>query len=219
MKKILLMLAIAIFTTSCGDDSTGTQAPPVSSTIKDRFGNEYKVVKVGIQTWMVENFGAKLDTTIRNEQTGANQKIIMGIAYDNNEANVPNYGRLYYFDEAIMSKMIPEGYRMPTKADWDILFKSVGGIDRAAKLKSQSLWNAPNTGAVNEYGFNAVPGGYTASISGQFLDIGKYGRYWCAPADSTQTLQCVSFQYQTNEVKYYTADADQMMSVRFIKKY
>ncbi|MCX6252000.1 MAG: hypothetical protein NTX61_14770 [Bacteroidetes bacterium] len=38
-------------------------------------------------------------------------------------------------------------------------------------------WQSPNTGATNETGFIALPGGYRFS-DGSFITIGSYGYWW-----------------------------------------
>ena len=51
-------------------------------------------------------------------------------------------------------------------------------------------WNSPNTGATNESGFTALPGGYRSYYYDYFDEIGRYGCWWS------------STQYSTNNAWY-----------------
>ncbi len=59
-------------------------------------------------------------------------------------------------------KLCPTGWHVPNDTDWETLITFLGGNNVAGgKLKQTGtdLWNGPNTGATNESGFNAIPGG------------------------------------------------------------
>ena len=64
MKKLLYIplyiLAISLFIQCSSDDN-----PPVAETVTDADGNVYATIKIGNQTWMVEN----LKTTKYNDGT------------------------------------------------------------------------------------------------------------------------------------------------------
>lgn len=218
MKKLLLMLTFAVFAASCSDDdsSTSTNAP-VASTVKDKAGNEYKVVKIGGQTWMVENFNYDAKYTIPSYDYRWDSMTV-AMPYEKNEANRANYGLLYCYNPAQLEALAPEGYRLPTKLDWNALFANVGGAIKAAKLKSKELWTSPNASANNEFGFNAVPGGYTNEITREFISIGSMGAYWCAPYLKDSLPNYVTFSSFSNEAKFYIGERHQQMSVRYIKK-
>jgi uncharacterized protein (TIGR02145 family) len=53
------------------------------------------------------------------------------------------------------------------------------GTDEGGKLKEAGTahWYGPNTGATNESGFTALPGGYRG-YDGSFSGIGYNGRWW-----------------------------------------
>ncbi|MFN6072835.1 MAG: fibrobacter succinogenes major paralogous domain-containing protein, partial [Bacteroidota bacterium] len=56
----------------------------------------------------------------------------------------------------------PSGWHVPTDAEWTTLTTELGGESVAGgKMKSigTAYWNSPNTGATNESGFSALPGG------------------------------------------------------------
>jgi len=141
------------------------QAPVnIPERIKDsRDGKEYKIVKIGEQTWMAENlsFNAK-DSK----------------CYDDNAANCTTYGRLYNWETAM--KACPAGWHLPTLDEWNGLTYAVGGMGTEGKvLKSKSLWHSFGdkfgTGD-DKYGFSALPAGLFDSDG--FNSIGNLTFYW-----------------------------------------
>jgi uncharacterized protein (TIGR02145 family) len=76
----------------------------------------------------------------------------------------------------------PSGWHLPTDAEWTELTEYLGGESVAAgKIKETGIthWAPPNTGATNETGFTAVPGGYRGS-NGTFSNITSNGAWWSA---------------------------------------
>ena len=54
------------------------------------------------------------------------------------------------------------------------------GTDEGGKMKESgtSHWNSPNTGATNESGFTALPGGYRDFDDGTFDSMGNFAFFW-----------------------------------------
>ena len=76
----------------------------------------------------------------------------------------------------------PSGWHVPTDAEWTTLTTELGGESVAGgKMKSigTAYWNSPNTGATNESGFSALPGGVRNSV-GSFFDIRNNAFFWSA---------------------------------------
>jgi uncharacterized protein (TIGR02145 family) len=160
-----------------------------NSQVKDIDGNVYKIMKIGAQTWMVEN----LKTTRYNDGTAipnvTSKAIWDGLTkgaycdYNNTPANSHTYGRLYnwYVGASTNPKNVcPTGWHVPTDVKWTILITYLGGGRVAgARLKEKGTihWAGPNTGATNEVGFSALPGGYRYG-NGVFTSIGSDGTWW-----------------------------------------
>ena len=76
----------------------------------------------------------------------------------------------------------PSGWHVPTDAEWTTLTTELGGESVAGgKMKSigTAYWNSPNTGATDESGFSALPGGYRNS-DGSFYNIRNNAFFWSA---------------------------------------
>jgi uncharacterized protein (TIGR02145 family) len=64
---------------------------------------------------------------------------------------------------SMVQGVCPNGCHLPSDAEWKQLIDYLGGIgDAGGKLKESGFthWSSPNTGATNETGFTALPGGY-----------------------------------------------------------
>jgi uncharacterized protein (TIGR02145 family) len=174
--------------TAYGDQKEFTTDP---ITVKDIDDNIYNVIRVGTQLWMKENLkttrynnGDLIGTTspatldIRTETTPKYQW-----AYGGNESNVNTYGRLYTWYAITDSRAVcPAGWHIPTDDEWTTLTTYLGGTsDAGGKLKETETthWTTPNTGATNESGFTALPGGSRGG-NGPFSNIGTYGFWWSA---------------------------------------
>ena len=83
----------------------------------------------------------------------------------------------------------PVGWHVPTDAEWTTLTTELGGESVAGgKMKSigTAYWNSPNTGATNEIGFSALPGGLRDS-DGSFQSIRNYAFFWSATEGGVNT--------------------------------
>lgn len=166
MYKILIYIILLFFLmSSCDkDDNNGSSG----NTFTDpRDGKVYQTVIIGNQKWMAEN--------LAYAPSSGNYW-----AYDNDDANVETYGYLYDWETAC--DVCPDGWHLPSHAEWTELTDYLGGRSVAGdKLKETGTthWEAPNEGATNETGFTALPGGFR-NTNGSFHGIGRYGFWWTA---------------------------------------
>lgn len=142
------------------------------SFIDDRDRKEYKTVRIEEQIWMAENLNYKK----RNSW-----------CFNNKVANCKKYGRLYDWKTAM--KACPNGWHIPSAAEWDNLVDYLGGSNVAgSKMKETGTthWNSPNTDATNESGFTALPSGFRSTV-GYFNDLGNNNGWWSATEYSSST--------------------------------
>jgi uncharacterized protein (TIGR02145 family) len=151
-----------------GFGSMGLYGQTTETFTDSRDSKIYKTVKIGEQVWMAENLA---------------YKPISGNywAYDNKADNIVVYGYLYDWETA--KKVCPTGWHLPSDAEWTQLTDNLGGASAAGgKLKATRHWNSPNTGATNETGFTALPGGSRSYST--FSGIGSNGYWWSVTEDS-----------------------------------
>jgi uncharacterized protein (TIGR02145 family) len=176
--------ATNIVGTSYGTELCFTTA---DNSVYDIDGNVYHYITIGSQTWMVENLKT---TRYRNGDAIANITDETAWAalttgawcnYSNSSANGAKYGHIYnWYAATDVRNIAPLGWHIPTDADWTTLTTYLGGTSIAGyKLKEAGTlnWNSPNTGATNETGFSALPGGFRNYI-GAFSLLGDAGYWW-----------------------------------------
>jgi len=140
--------------------------------------------------------------------------------YNNDPANGAIYGKLYnWYAVNDPRGLAPQGWHIPTIAEWTTLANTLGGATVAGgKLKTTgtSTWNSPNTGATNEIGFSALPGGYRFPW-GSFLAINKDCNFWSSTQQSSTTANMRYLEHGSAELKSYVDDKKAGTSIRVIK--
>jgi uncharacterized protein (TIGR02145 family) len=138
-------------------------------------------------------------------------------AYDGNESNVAIYGRLYTWYTVTDSRNIcPTGWHVSSDTDWTTMTNYLGGYEAGGKLKESGTahWISPNTGATNESGFTALPGG---TRFGGFSSIGEYGFWWTPSEYSITQAYKWEMHFDDNFVGRYANDKNVGWSVRCVK--
>lgn len=163
-------------------------------------------VTIGSQTWKVKNL---------NIDDG-----LGGIyAYNNDEANVTTYGRLYTWAAALRVAASIDGWHLPSDAEWTTLTTYLGGTNVAGgKLKEVGTthWENPNEGATNESGFTALPGGDRGD-DGTFNGIGYSGFWWSATDGGAASAWRRYVDYYGSDVSSYDSNKMVGFSVRLIR--
>ena len=103
-------------------------------------------------------------------------------------SNLTKYGYLYnwYAVKGISTvgviaitdtlNICPSGWHVPTDAEWTTLITDIG-LNAGGKMKSiGTTWD---TGATNESGFSALPGGFRFNV-GDFAQISQGTFFWSA---------------------------------------
>lgn len=182
---------------------------------------KYKIVTIGkgedAQTWMAENLNyyGKDSAMLKNSSW----------CYFDDSSYCDEVGRLYTWAAAIDSAKLyadkgidcgfgktcelpdtvqgicPPDWHLPSKADWELLFKNVGGQSQAAAmLKSQSGWDLVSHGdpaAADSYGFSAIPVCYRDS-SGHFTFPGNSAFFWTATEYAVNGTPHEEYAYLVN---------------------
>jgi len=157
--------------------------------ISDIEGNRYRIITIGSQVWMGDNLKTTTysdGTPITNvtDQTEWERLTIPAYCWYNNDQATykETFGALYNGYAVKTEKLCPEGWHVPTDAEWKTLeiylgmteqeveFSGYRGSDQGGQLKEEGFdhWAAPNLGAVDTYGFTALPAGNRVEDSRSF---------------------------------------------------
>ncbi len=183
-----------------------TDIPASDTTITFNFiactdgdNNNYPIVEIGTQVWMAEN----LKTTkfnngleILNEEDNVawnNLKTPAYCWYNNSESTYKTtYGALYNWYTVNTGNLCPTGWHVPSDDEWTAFTTYLGGTGVASgKLKELGTahWNLPNTGATNETGYTALPGGGRVS-GGTFDGLNVSSYLWSTTATNETNAWC-----------------------------
>lgn len=147
----------------------------VMGTMTDsRDGQTYKIINIGTQTWMAQNLNYKTENSY---------------CYENDASNCTRYGRLYVWDTA--TTVCPNGWLLPSKAEWETLFSAVGGLSTVLEvLKSTTGWDN-NANGTDAFSFAAYPAGIYAGKN-RFDFLGKYAFFWSSTEDGGDSAYLLS---------------------------
>lgn len=177
------------------------------------------------QVWMGENLKTILfndGTSIQRvlDATEWNNLNTPGCTWYDNDFNYyfEEYGTLYNWYAVNDGKLCPVGWRVPSDSDWSILTDYLGGESLAGgvlKEEGTTNWESPNTGATNQTGFAALPGGYRDIIGG-YNDWGTSGYWWSNSLSGEDVLSRI-ISYNSTSVTGNSRDKRTGMSVRCIQ--
>jgi uncharacterized protein (TIGR02145 family) len=128
--------------------------------------------------------------------------------YDNNPAYSETYGRLYNWYTVDDDRGVcPEGWRVPSDAEYTVLIDLFGGEAVAGgKLKESGHehWNYYNdqisSEATNESGFTALPGGTRGYFYGNYNGLGEDGFFWPSTEYDIISAPYIRMDYHNSEV-------------------
>ena len=143
----------------------------------------YKMVTIGSQTWMAENLNYVTE--------------VGSYCYNESVKYCRMYGRLYKWAAAMVA--CPEGWHLPTEAEFETLFTAVGGQSTAGKvLKSTSGWNSSGNGS-DAFAFSALPvGGYY--YNDDYYYEGDETYFWSSTEVNSDEAVAMLFYWKNDHV-------------------
>jgi len=160
----------------------------------------YSVVKIGNKFWMAENLNTEafedeslIPIVLDNEQW-RNMNSAAFCNYDNDNTLSEDYGKLYnWFAVNDLRNICPEGWYIPTEADWqqleiyfginnNELYTSGWRTDYFGcflRETSTELWQENIGNNINLSGFSARPAGMR-SFTGEFHYLNTHATWWTA---------------------------------------
>lgn len=193
------------------------------SQMTDKDGNVYKTVTISNQEWTIENLTVEHyrngDIIPQVQDYEKWSKLTTGAWcwYENSSSNGKIYGKLYnWYAVADSRGLAPEGWHVPTDAEWTQFTDFLGGEKVAGKkMKSKSGW-LENTIASNESSFNGIPGGM-CDKDGSFYDINKFGCFWSSSESSNVFAWYRFLIYNYADVARFDGEKGRGLSVRCVK--
>jgi uncharacterized protein (TIGR02145 family) len=133
----------------------------------------------------------------------------------------PIYGKLYnWYAVNDPRGLAPTGWHVPSDAEWTTLATYLGGIwEAGGKMKEigTAHWMSPNTGATNESGFSALPGGWRSYDDGAFYAIGSNAYLWSSTESNATDGQYRVLFFNGAYIYWYSNNKANGFSVRLIK--
>jgi len=222
-------------------ESVETTFGEIKDSVADADGNLYYAVKIGSQLWINEN----VKTTKYNDGTPIehvtddkrwNKMTSGGYCYQENDITRASLYGIYYNWYAVNSgKLAPEGWRVPTDEDWNVLEKYLSnygknrdgsrtgsriGVVLAARTNWSRDLTEDNVGSTlarnNKTGFSALPGGYRF-IDGLFYSQSNIGFWWSATEKGSNYAFDRHICFDENCLQRETRHKRWGLSVRFVK--
>jgi uncharacterized protein (TIGR02145 family) len=159
-------------------------------------GQTYKTIAIKTQMWMAENLNYEVENSY---------------CYENSADSCAKYGRLYTWAAAMDSAGVysenskgcgydircsvktpargicPEGWHIPTSAEWQTLYSAIGGSFYGMQAKGFDYWSS----ATDAYGFSALPAGFYHYICHMnrcdyfYDDGGSIAYFWSATQNNS----------------------------------
>ena len=201
--KISLSL-IAFMAWACSDsDSPVSPNSSIGAAgsgvlVDQRDLQEYKTMEIGGRVWMVENlnYQENLEKDVAGVQRDSSW------CYKDSSVYCDMQGRLYEWSAAMAA--CPEGWELPSKADFDNLFASVGGMTNAA----DSLLSK---GFVSQ-----IHGGYYFMGYSSFFE--QYAYFWTSDEVRANNARSVMFENGRAGASYDETYEKFGLSVRCVRK-
>jgi uncharacterized protein (TIGR02145 family) len=176
------------------------------------------------ETWMAENLNYEVENSS---------------CYKDISSNCDTYGRLYTWaaavgrtedecgsgklciSEGVVQGICPEGWHLPSKAEWGKLFDAVGGASAAfTVLRSNEGWK--NSNGTDKYGFTMLPGGeYIVESEGVpfsgYYYISNDASFWTSDADGKTHAYGILLNVDVGLSINKSYSKDDQFSVRCVK--
>lgn len=174
-------------------------------TVSDWDENVYPTIKIGNQLWMGKNL------MVSHYPNGEE---IPSFCYNHDSLNCEKYGRLYPWKSLVggtnsdsLLNVCPIGWKLPSDKDWQILFDTLGGSDKAGVILRRSR----NTN------FNFQWAGNYHSTLDLFSFIDRKTYLWSSSEYSNNAAWMVMMGYNLKNINRSTVPKVYSFSVRCVK--
>lgn len=207
---------------------------PGSTTVTDIDGNVYKTIQVGEQCWMKENLRTTRTPDGMEIPQGTSGSSTEPLLYcpDHNPDNVQKFGYLYNWTATMnggessnlnpsgVQGICPDGWHLPSFAEWDQLLEYIGGQDHyicganeyyvyiAKAMCDTSNWRHSNyicapgydPSSNNLTGFSVRPAGSFTPGSSEFMESASFWTTSFYNQETRTHVHCLTFDYSYDNV-------------------
>ena len=218
--NLIIPVLSSVLLTACIQDYLNPQ-----ETISDVDGNEYKIVKIGEQTWMAENLRTtryndnEAITLVKDTPTWISTTEDAFCFYLNNSTIYgENYGAFYNCHVVESGKLCPTGWHVPSDEEFQDLIDFIGTLEDGGKLKEKAFdhWKSPNEGAEDAVGFAARGSGYRNDL-GEFKSLYEEVYYWTSTEFDSVNAWAFGLNYDSTGISHENYKKTNGFSVRCIK--
>lgn len=183
-------------------------------TVTDVDGKVYYTTLIGNQEWTVENWAC--------DKYADGTSMDSCFVYGDNDANLSAFGRLYTYDVIKKKNIAPEGWRVPTKEDWQKLLNTLGGEFVAGNKLKRADFLGPDVKVdfPDPYNFSATPTGMRNVVGtyfhGKAASTDSYAYYWSSTSENSEAFR-VYISYLYNGCYQGTSITGNAYSVRLVR--
>lgn len=160
----------------------------VKGTLKDdRDGKKYRTISIDGKTWMLENL---------------NYEISPSYCFQDNPRNCSQHGRLYPWILVKEQKLCPKGWHIPSRAEWESLYKSLNAIRKKGELLTKL--------------FNLHYGGLRYDI-GKYVEEGRMEIFWTSTPKKEGWAFAAYFLPNYVRLQFYEYQTENAMYCRCVK--
>ncbi len=201
------------------------------SSVTDIEGTTYNTVLIGDHEWMAENLkvthyqnGDDIPNIIDDFEWENLNFLGAYVDYNNESSNAEIFGRLYNWRAVDDPRNIcPDDWHVPSDTEWTELISTIGGSYLGGNLKDigtlqdgNGIWHSPNSGATNESGFTALPGGIR-NYSAIFTQLSETGGFWSSTEYNALFAYYRYLRYNSSFITRTLTEINSGLSVRCIK--
>ena len=213
---------------SCTQTVT-VQFPPCEPVLLD--GRTYSAERIGCDCWITEN--------LRNEHYSDGTDIANFSSYRNSSSLEDTYGKLYSWYSAVrvpegndtqapadsmaptgayVQGICPQGWALPTMAEYQTMFQASGGVAGLVKSPSSNVW-LPGKQGTAPNSFNAFGAGYYDANIGRYTNLLGEAHFWTSDYTATSPVaRNFVLNYYCEDGLDETADRDFGFSIRCVRK-
>jgi uncharacterized protein (TIGR02145 family) len=185
-----------------------------------------QTVTIGSQVWTSTNLNVStyrngdLIPQVQDKEAWGNLTSGAWCYYENAPSKGKKYGKLYnWYAVNDPRGLAPDGYHIPTDADWITLIDYLGGEEIAgAKMKSLRVWKSDNVSppSTNSSGFTGLPGGGRDDGFG-FSGVRYYGFWWSSSEDGVRKAWSRSLNFRNSRASQESFGKQSGFTVRCLR--